>query len=54
MLTNEDIEAARQRILDLQDTCKIHQEQTGFLNTEVRRQNSLRKRDRNKINNMLG
>ncbi|XP_072016236.1 LOW QUALITY PROTEIN: uncharacterized protein [Amphiura filiformis] len=53
MLSSEDLEAARQRILDLQDTCKIYQEQTGFLNTEVRRQNSLRKRDRNKMHVLL-
>ncbi|XP_038045784.1 TBC1 domain family member 2B-like isoform X1 [Patiria miniata] len=49
LLSPEDMDAAQQRILDLQDTCKVYQEQNGFLNTEVRRQASLRQREQNKL-----
>ncbi|XP_022099135.1 uncharacterized protein LOC110983843 [Acanthaster planci] len=49
LLSPEDMDAAQQRILDLQDTCKVYQEQNGFLNTEVRRQASLRRREQVKL-----
>ncbi|XP_033643165.1 TBC1 domain family member 2A-like [Asterias rubens] len=49
LLSPEDMDAAQQKINDLQGTCKIYQEQNGFLNTEVRRQASLRRREKSRI-----
>ncbi|XP_033119110.1 uncharacterized protein LOC117118591 isoform X3 [Anneissia japonica] len=44
-----NLEAAKQRIQDSEDTCRMYQEQNVFLNNEVQKQSALRKLDKEKI-----
>ncbi|XP_071948141.1 uncharacterized protein [Antedon mediterranea] len=44
-----NLEAAKQRIQDSEDTCRMYQEQNIFLNNEVQKQSALRKLDKEKI-----